>query len=97
LRWPVGGCSLGERTWRWAGEEQQSNLKVDRVRPGLYEGRPLGRTTSGSAAGWVLSDGLQNTAWMLVQVLETTGVPAQSGCLTASDADRRRVGPPPGR
>jgi len=39
--------------------------------------------------------GLQNTSWMLVQVLEMTGVPAQRGCLTAFDADRRRVGPPP--
>ena len=71
-------------------------VEVDRVGVQRYEPRPLGRTTSGSAVGWVLSDGLQSSSWKLVQVLEMTGVPAQSGCLTASDADRRRVGPAAG-
>ena len=52
----VGRGTVGSTSGGW--DEGVAQSRVDRVWVQRYEPRPLGRTTSGSAVGRVLSDGL---------------------------------------
>ena len=57
----------------------QGGLKVDRVGVQRYVDRPLGRTTPGSAAGWLLSETPRTTHGCSHRSLKLLGFPPRAG------------------